>query len=167
MLLIYLLFAVVSVFYGIHLSIPLVIDETGTVANTAFMVGDDWSICVQSMGGFYYKYGVSALYIPIYLLFRNHPFLMYKGIMSLHMLLISLIPVIAYHICRKYLKIESVLTSVLLSICGGGLSSIWLYSLYSSADAMLIFLPWVLALLLLSLASKDSTQEKKKKIYYR
>lgn len=163
MLLIYAVFAAVSIFYGIHLTIPLVIDETGTVANTAFMAGDDWSICVQSMGGFYYKYGVSALYLPLYLIFRNNPFFMYKAIMALHMAIISFVPVIAYHICRKHLKVDSKIKSLLLAISGGGISSLWLYSLYSRSDVMLIFLPWLLALILLELADASKNGMKLKR----
>ena len=34
----YVAFAIVSVFYGIHLCVPLVLDEVGTLANTAFLV---------------------------------------------------------------------------------------------------------------------------------
>lgn len=163
MLLIYVAFAAVSIFYGIHLSISLVIDETGTVANTAFLAGDDWSICVQTMGGFYYKYGVSALYVPLYLIFRNSPFLMYKAIMALHMAIISFIPVIAYYICRKHLKIDSQLKALLLAISGGGISSLWLYSLYSRSDMMLIFLPWLLGLILLELAEAAQNNKKAKR----
>ena len=60
-ILIYAVFAITTVFFASTLSLPYVLDETGTVANTAFMAGDDWSFCVQTMGGFYYKYAFSAL----------------------------------------------------------------------------------------------------------
>lgn len=162
-LLLYIIFAAISVYYGIHLSIPLVLDEVGTVANTAFLAGDDWSLCVQSMGGFYYKYGVSALYLPIYLIFRNNPFMMYKTIMALHMLIISFIPVIAYHICRKHLKIESWKKALLLAVASGGISSLWLYSLYARSDMMLIFLPWLIVLILLELSTCTKTENKIKR----
>ena len=51
-ILIYAVFAITTVFFASTLSLPYVLDETGTVANTAFMAGDDWSFCVQTMGGF-------------------------------------------------------------------------------------------------------------------
>lgn len=162
MLFMYFVFAIASVFYGIHLSIPLVIDEVGTIANTAFLAGDDWSICVQSMGGFYYKYGQSLLYLPIYILFKSHPFWMYKAIMALHMLFISFIPVIAFYICRKHLKTASRKKAILLAVSSGSISSLWLYSLYSRADMMLILLPWVLLLLILKLSDLPSAQHGKK-----
>lgn len=164
MMIMYLLFAMGAVFYGIHLCIPLVLDEVGTIANTAFMVGDDWSICVQSMGGFYYKYGQSALYVPIYLLFKNNPFLMYKVIMAFHMICISFVPVIAYYICRKYLKVESKKISILIALAGAGIPSMWLYSLYARGDMMMNFLPWVLALLLLELSETAEGKTTKKTV---
>lgn len=156
----YLIFASVSVYYGIHLSVPLVIDEVGTIANTAFLAGDDWSLCVQSMGGFYYKYGVSVLYLPFYLFFKNTPYFMYKAIMAFHMLIISFIPVIAYVICRKYLKINSWIKAVFLASASTGISSLWLYSLYSRSDAMLIFFPWIIVLILLELSVCDTSAHK-------
>ena len=70
-------------------ALPYVLDETGTVANTAFMAGDDWSFCVQTMGGFYYKYAFSALYYPIYIAFRSNPVYMYKAMISSNMLIMS------------------------------------------------------------------------------
>ena len=103
-ILIYFIFAITTVVLGTKLSLPYVLDEVGTVANTAFMAGDDWSLCVQTMGGFYYKYGFSALYLPLYLIFKSNPVLMYKSMISLNMLIISFIPVNSYHICRNYLK---------------------------------------------------------------
>ena len=106
-ILIYAVFAITTVFFASTLSLPYVLDETGTVANTAFMAGDDWSFCVQTMGGFYYKYAFSALYYPIYIAFRSNPVYMYKAMISFNMLIMSFIPVISYHICRKHLKIES------------------------------------------------------------
>ena len=51
-ILIYAVFAITTVFFASTLSLPYVLDETGTVANTAFMAGDDWSFCVQTMGVF-------------------------------------------------------------------------------------------------------------------
>lgn len=158
----YLIFASVSVYYGIHLSIPLVIDEVGTVANTAFLNGDDWSLCVQSMGGFYYKYGVSVLYLPFYLFLKNNPYFMYKAIMAFHMLIISIIPVIAYDICRKHLKINSRIKAILLSSASAGISSLWLYSLYCRSDAVLILFPWIIILLLLELSICDTSTQKTK-----
>lgn len=162
MLFMYTVFAVFSVFCALHLSIPLVLDETGTMANTAFLAGDDWSICAQSMGGFYYKPGQAILYLPIYLIFRDNPFMMYKFLMVFNMLFISLIPVIAYYICRNYFKINSQIKAVLLAVSSGGLSSLWLYSIYSRSDMMLILLPWVLLLILLELLDAVDTSNRKK-----
>ncbi|MBE5958098.1 MAG: hypothetical protein E7254_04450 [Lachnospiraceae bacterium] len=160
-ILMYLAFAAVSVFYGIHLCVPLVLDEVGTIANTAFLAGDDWSICVQTMGGFYYKYGQSLLYLPIYLLFKHNPFRMYKVIMAFHMFCISFIPVIAYNIVRKYLKVESKVYALFLAVAGTAIPSMWLYTMYARGDMMLILLPWVLVLIILKLSMDEDMKGKK------
>ena len=168
-IILYFIFASVFICYGIHLSVPLVIDEVGTLANTAFLAGDDWSLCVQSMDGFYYKYGVSVLYLPFYMLFKNTPHLMYKSMITLNMLIVSLVPVIAYHICRKHFKIASWKKAVLIASAGAGISSIWLYSLYLRSDAMLILLPWIVVLILLELSvcshDKDKTYHIKSRLH--
>lgn len=155
-ILIYAVFAITTVFFASTLSLPYVLDETGTVANTAFMAGDDWSFCVQTMGGFYYKYAFSALYYPIYMAFRSNPVYMYKAMISFNMLIMSFIPVISYHICRKHLKIESKIQALLISVPAVGISSIWLYAMYARCDAMLIFLPWPILLVILELSSTTS-----------
>lgn len=156
-LIIYFIFAITTVIFGTRLSLPYVLDETGTIANTAYMAGDDWSLCVQSMGGYYYKYAFSALYLPIYLIFRSHPVLMYKAMIAFNMLIMSFIPVIAYHICRSYLKIESKIQALVISIPAIGISSIWLYSAYARCEVILIFLPWLLLLLLLELSYTEKS----------
>ncbi len=159
-ILMYLAFAAVSVFYGIHLCVPLVLDEVGTIANAAFLAGDDWSICVQSMGGFYYKYGQSLLYLPIYLLLEHDSFKMYKAFMALQMMLVSFVPVISYNILRRYFKIESKIYSVFLACAGAGIPSMWLYTTYARADTMMIFLPWVLMIIILKLSMEDMSGKK-------
>ena len=159
-ILLYVVFAIGSVLCAINLCVPGVLDEVGTLANTAFMAGDDWSKCVQSMGGFYYKYGQSVLYYPFYLLLRRQPYVMYPVLVSFQMLILSLTPVIAYHISRKYLKVESKLTALLISVAGTGISSIWLYAEYTRGDLMLIFLPWPLALILLKLSTLNKEDNK-------
>lgn len=157
----YALFAVVTSIFGFKLCMPPVLDEVGTLANTAFLAGDDWSLCVQSMGGFYYKYGVSVLYLPIYIMFKSNPFMMYRMIMVLHMLIMSFIPVIAYYILRKYLNVDTGKKAVLIAIATGGISSTWLYGMYARADVMMMFLPWVLLLILLELLQIKDNKKKK------
>ena len=63
-ILLYIAFAVVTVVSSMQLLVPGVIDEIGTLSNTAFLAGNDWIKCIQSMGGFYYKYGQVFFYYP-------------------------------------------------------------------------------------------------------
>lgn len=162
-ILLYIVFAAGTVFCAMRLTLPGVLDEVGTLANTALLAGDDWIKCVQSMGGFYYKYGQSVLYYPLYLLFRRQPYTLYPVLVSFQMLIISFTPVIAYHIARVYLKIESKLTALFISLAGAGISSIWLYAEYTRGDLMLIFLPWILTLLFLKLSTLDKENHRTKR----
>ena len=103
-ILIYAVFAITTVFFASTLSLPYVLDETGTVANTAFMAGDDWSFCVQNNGGFYYKYAFFCFILSYLYGIQKQSVYMYKAMISFNMLIMSFIPVISYHICRKHLK---------------------------------------------------------------
>ena len=161
----YLFFALGTLISSINLCVPGVLDEVGTIANTAFLAGDDWSKCVQSMGGFYYKYGLSILLYPLYLIFQDSPYVLYPVFVAFQMLILSFIPVIAYHIARKYFKVESKLTALFLSLAGTGISSIWLYAEYTRGDVVLIFVPWLVMWILLKLSTLDDTQKKEKKLF--
>lgn len=165
-ILLYIIFAVGTIVCTMSLTLPGVLDEIGTVSNTAILAGDSWLKCVQSMGGFYYKYGQSLLYYPLYLAFRNQPFTLYPVLLSFQMLIISFTPVIAYHIARTYLKIESKLSALLISLGGTGISSIWLYSQYTRGDLILIVLPWILTLVFLKLSTLDKENNKKQRNLY-
>ena len=60
-----LLYAVTLALLGtmaLQLNNPPVLDEVGTMANTAFLAGYDWTECVMSMGNHYYKLGMPLLY---------------------------------------------------------------------------------------------------------
>ena len=165
-ILLYIAFAVVTVVSSMQLLVPGVIDEIGTLSNTAFLAGNDWIKCIQSMGGFYYKYGQVIFYYPFYMLLRDYPFLIYPVLVSVQMVFISLIPVIAYHIARTYFQIESKLSALLIALGGGGISSIWLYAEYTRGEFMLILLPWVLALLFLKLSTLDKENHRKQRNIY-
>lgn len=62
-------FLVLAVFGG-RLEVPIVLDETGTMSNTAYLTGMDWSVNNKSMGSFYYKYFQALLYVPVFLLVK-------------------------------------------------------------------------------------------------
>lgn len=144
---------------GIQMNVTAVVDEPGTIANTALLAGDNWHTCIQGIGGFYYKYGTALFYYPIYLLFQD-AFIFYKAVMLLHSAMLAFIPVIAYDVLRRYLKADSMMLSALISLTMGVFPSTILYSLYARADAMLIFLPWLICFLLLEAYSSYNQNKK-------
>ena len=163
MLSLYLIFLVLSCISISQLSVPLVIDEAGTLAITAGLSGDDWSYCVHAMGDYYYKPGLSILYIPVYLAFRSDPVLMYRMLLLYGMMFVCTIPVTAYWILRKYLHAPCSAKTALASGCATGIPSIWLYAMYTRAEVMLIWLPWPILLVLLRLT--DNLQNKERQFY--
>lgn len=160
---IYLTFAIISSCCAMLLKVPLTVDETGVVANAAFLAGDDWSFAQEAMGGSYFKAGMAILYYPLYLLFRSNPQLMYSSMIVLNALLMSLTPVFAYALLRKHLHVENRVMSVLISVAATGIPSIWLYASYAKADVALIFLPWPILLLLLE--AGETTSCTRRKVY--
>lgn len=133
-------FFLILAFYGARLDMPIVLDETGTMSNTAFLTGFDWTDNNKAMGSFYYKCFQALLYLPVFMWVKN-PFMQYKVIMVLHAVLLSVIPVIAYEISRRYLNVEKG-KSVILALSAGFLPAVILYSQYARADMLLMVVPW-------------------------
>ncbi len=156
----YIGFFLLLAYYGGRLDMPIVLDETGTMSNTAFLTGFDWSDNNKAMGGFYYKYFQALLYVPVFMLIKN-PFMQYKAIMVLHAAIISVIPVIGYEISRKYLHVEKA-KSAILGASVGILPSVILYSQYARADMLMCAVPWFTLYFLLE--SYDALQKGKKKL---
>ena len=92
----------------LQLNIPPVIDEVGTLANSAYLVGYDWTQTSYTMGGFYYKYGMAIFYAPFLIIFRD-PYKVYKCLLSVNVFFFALTPVIAYIVMKKHLKMQMTL----------------------------------------------------------
>ena len=78
--------------FALRLNVPPVVDEVGTVANTALLMGWDWSETAWAMGGSYFKYGFALLYWPLTLLIEDS-YTLYKAMLALNMVFMALIPV--------------------------------------------------------------------------
>ncbi len=146
---------------ALQLNIPPVLDEVGTLANSAYMAGYDWTETVYTMGGFYYKYGISLLYAP-FLKFIDDPYIVYKAMLSLNCLLYAFVPVMAYAILRKHLR-KTRMYAVLVSAACAMIPSCFIFQLYAKADSILIVLPWVVLYLLMEL---NGTEKGKKKTLF-
>ena len=157
-------FFLFAVFLGIglpaalQLNIPPVLDEVGILANSAYVSGYDWTETTYTMGGFYYKYGISLLYAPLFKLIED-PYILYKALLAVNVFLYAFVPVIAYTVQRKHLHIKR-LVSFIFAFSSGTIPCCFIFQLYAKADSMLIVLPWVVLYLLLELAR---TIEKKRR----
>lgn len=160
-ILLWVFFFGVGLIAGLQLNVPPVLDEVGILANSAYLDGYDWSETVYTMGGYYYKYGISLVFAPILGLIDN-PYAVYKAIMVFNMAVYAFIPVFSYKILKKHLGAGR-LPSVLMAIASGLIPSCFLYQLYAKADSMLIFLPWAVTVILLEL-DKTERDSKKKRI---
>ena len=160
MLILYGIFLCISLVCSFCLSVPVVYDETGTLASTAFLAGNDWSYCLKALNVSYYKPGLAILYLPIYLILKQSPIWMYRIMLLFGMMFISSIPVMAYWILRHYLNVNSAAKSAFVAGASAGIPSILLYSLYARVEVLLIWFPWPILMVLLRLtkANKRSDQ---------
>lgn len=150
---------IMMIVLGSSLSVSYILDETGTVANAAFLAGYNWNDWVNSTGGYFYKYGQAPFYFLIIKLFSN-PYLIYKGFMLVNGLFVACIPVISYSILRKHLKIEDKMKCVLLSFCIAVIPATVLYSLFARGDVMLIAFAWIVLYALLEAMDAENIREK-------
>ncbi|MCM1181113.1 MAG: hypothetical protein NC347_12705 [Clostridium sp.] len=144
---------------GMPLSVSYILDETGTVANAAFLAGYNWNDWVNSTGGYFYKYGQAPFYFLFFKFFSN-PYMIYKGLMLINGLFVACIPVISYKILRKHLGIEEQGKCMLLSFCIAVVPAPVLYSLFARADVMLISCAWFVLYTLLESMDAEQTKEK-------
>lgn len=147
---------------GLPLSVSYILDETGTVANAAFLAGNNWNDWVNSTGGYFYKYGQAPFYFILFKLFSN-PYILYKGMMVVNGIFVAFIPVLSYKILRKHLKIEDKSQCTLLSLCTVVVPATVLYSLYARGDVMLIAFAWFA---LYAMLEAMDAKEKKEQIVW-
>ena len=55
-----------------------VVDELGTLTNTALLTGRNWGTGIISNGGFYYRYGMAFVWLLPFLIFKD-PIMVYKA----------------------------------------------------------------------------------------
>lgn len=143
---------------GLPLSVSYILDETGTVANAAYLAGYNWNDWVNSNGGYFYKYGQAPFYFLLFKIFSN-PYLLYKGMMVINGIFVAFIPVVSYKILRKHLEIEDKAHCTLLSLCIVVVPATVLYSLYARGDVMLIVLAWFIIYAVLEAMTVDKKKE--------
>lgn len=138
-----------SLVFVLRLNIPTMVDEVGTLGNAALLMGYDWSETLFAQGGCYFKYGYALFYYPLMRIFTDS-YKFYKACLVLNVAINSFIPVIANTVLRKYFNRGRV-ASAFMGLAVYVLPSAFLYSLYTKADSILIFLPWLMTLIILRL----------------
>lgn len=127
---------------GSPLGISYILDETGTVANAAYLAGYNWNDWVNHTGGYFYKYGQAVFYYPIMKMTSN-PYLIYKFMMLINGIILAWIPVTAYLTLRRHLGQENKAKCILASFCISVIPATVLYSLYARAEVMLTAFAWI------------------------
>lgn len=148
---------------GLVLTVTYITDETGTMANAAFLAGYDWSNFIDNTGGYYYKYGQALLWYPLFALVKDS-FVIYKLIMLENAVLLTLEGLCIYQILRKHLKVEEPLQALLLAAVTAITPAAVIYSLFARADVILVtFSVYVLYFLMEAWSSRGD--RKKQAVY--
>ncbi len=128
-----------------RLTVPVISDETTTMANAAWLGGYDWHLMVISLGGLYYRFGQALLTVPFFT-FLDDPDMIYRLSMILQALIqVSTIPVV-YVICMRHLSVKSEKLAALMGAAVCLVPSIALYVFYYRGDFLLSVLPWYVLL---------------------
>lgn len=128
-----------------QLTVPVISDETTTMANAAWLGGYDWHLMVTSLGGLYYRFGQALLTVPFFT-FLDDPDMIYRLSMILQALIqVSTIPVV-YVICMRHLSVKSEKLAALMGAAVCLVPSIALYVFYYRGDFLLSVLPWYVLL---------------------
>ncbi len=128
-----------------QLTVPVISDETTTMANAAWLCGYDWHLMVTSLGGLYYRFGQALLTVPFFS-FLNDPDTIYRFSMVLQALIQTSIVPVVYVICVRHLSVKSEKLAALLGAVVCLVPSIALYVLYYRGDFLLSVLPWYVLL---------------------
>ena len=144
---------------GWKLSVPVSTDEVGTLSNAALLLGNNWGDFMVSHGGYYYKYGLAMLYLPLFWLVKD-VYLLFKLMLVVNAAMTGCIAVLAYYTLRRHLKVEDKTKAGMLSLIVGLLPTVLLYAGYPRGDVILIFMPWIILYCLLEAGSTESTRKK-------
>ena len=133
---------VVNSLLAMYMELPSVHpDEIGVASIAAFYSGHDWSGLMSGIG-YYYGYIQALLYTPLFLIFEN-PYALYKAMLVMNGVIISIIPLIAYNIASR-LGIESVRKKTVTALCCGFYITYVCHSKFIWNEAVCSLMPWLL-----------------------
>ncbi len=141
----FILFAfsvVIHALFTISMELPAVYpDEFSAAGITAYYVGKDWSGVMSSAEGCL-GYIQALFYIPLALVFGS-PYALYKAMLVMNGVLISFIPMIAYHLAAK-IGVPKVWQKVTISLCCGFYITYVAHSKAIWNEAVTGLLPWLI-----------------------
>lgn len=142
LILIYAISFIISAVPALFLTAPPVEDCIGTIGTAAYLAGYDFRDFLVAEG-FFYKYGQTIWYLPVFLLF-NSAEVIYKGMLLINSAIDAFVPVMAYYIgikiCGKKRSNDIIIASILV----GCLPEILLNTKYTWAEPVLIIMPWII-----------------------
>lgn len=117
-------------------------DEIGTASIAAFYSGRDWS-GIMSRVGYYYGYIQAIFYAPLFPIFGNNPLALYKAMLVVNGIIVSFIPLLAYHLSSK-LGVGKVWQKIVIALCSGLYITYVAHSKFVWNEAVCALLPWLL-----------------------
>ena len=137
----YALTLVINSLFTISAELPMdLTEEISSAGVAAFYSGKEWSALLQDIGmnGYIQQF----LYAPLFRLFRT-PYAVYKAMLVVNAIIISFVPLIAYHLASK-IGIVKVRRKLLCAVCSGIYVSYIASTKYVSTSAAACLLMWVL-----------------------
>lgn len=135
------------------------LDESSTLALPAYLTGYDWSY-LMAKTKYYYGYGMSVLFTPIFLLIKN-PIVLYRAILAVCALLQTIPGFIAFYILGAFFKQTSNCIKLLLALVATYCVSTTASVVYN--EHMLYVIIWIIVWMILALVNCQN--ERKKMIY--
>ncbi len=117
-------------------------DEIGTASIAAFYSGRDWS-GIMSRVGYYYGYIQALFYAPLFPIFGGNPLALYKAMLVVNGIIVSFIPLLAYHLSSK-LGVSKVWQKIVIAFCSGLYITYVAHSKFIWNEAICSLLPWLL-----------------------
>lgn len=161
-------YAMLGLFLGLFLITVLpilkvnaitVIDESGTLANAAFLSGRNWHSGVVSIGGYYYKYGTAFLWVIPYLVLKDSLMILH-AVGMINAVCIAMTPVIAYYIVRRYLNVKKIGYAIMMAAVPTVIPATLFQALYFRGDNPLTVMNWICVLLMLAALHAKSVKKK-------
>lgn len=147
----FILFAfsvVVNSLLTVSMSLPSVYpDEISVAGIAAFYSGNNWSGLMEQIGGGC-GYVQALLYAPLFLLLKN-PYALYKAMLVVNGILVSFIPLAAYHLAAKF-GVLRVRFKLLIALCCGMYFSYLTSSKFIWNEAVTSLFGWLLVLCMFS-----------------